>query len=91
MENNKIHYIGINIANSKREELKDLNIIDATSKHMEVITYREIEELLKSIPEIHHSVIEQAIQNRNYELLGVTIVMAISQQAQKNITEAIYP
>jgi len=84
---NKIHQIGSPVNHLS----KDLHIIDVTNKHLGNIKFEEIEELLKSIPKIHHSVIENAVQNRSYELLGVTIVMAISQLAQANIKKALYP
>lgn len=84
MENN-IHDL------NSGQTTKDLHIIEVTNKHLGNIKFEEIEQLLKSIPKIHHSVIENAVHNRNYELLGVTIIMAISQLAQANIKNAIYP
>ena len=87
MDKNNIHKIGSPINATS----KDLHIINVTTNHMDKIKYKEIEELLKSIPEMHHSIIEKAVQERKYELLGVTIVMALHQAAQDNITKALYP
>ena len=86
MENN-IH----DLKSGASHTTKDLHIIEVTNKHLGKIKFEEIAELLKSIPEIHHPVIEQAVRDRNFELLGVTIVMAISQSAQENIKKALYP
>ena len=85
MENN-IHHINVSKLSPKQK-----HIVDVTTKHMENIKYEEIMELLKSIPEVHHANIEDAIQNRKFELLGVTIVMALFQISEDNITKALYP
>jgi len=84
---NKIH----DLKSGANYTTKDLHIIEVTNKHLGNIKFEEIEVLLRLIPKVHHSVIENAVQNRNYELLGVTIVMAISQIVQRNTKEALYP
>lgn len=87
MTDKKIHYLG----SEKPFDSKDIHIAKVTNKHIGNIKFEEIAEFLKTIPEIHHPVIEQAVKDRNYELLGATIIMAIYQLAQENITKALYP
>ena len=81
---NKIHYIdGVSP--------KQKHIVDVTTNHMNNIKYKQIKELLNEIPEVHHSTIEDAVRNRKFELLGITIVMALFQSSEDNITKALYP
>lgn len=88
-----IHKIG-----SARQSGKTLNaegqklqqIIDLTELHIGKITFEGVKTCLKNIPEVHHSVIEEAVRERNIELLGTTVLMAIYQLVQDDIKKANY-
>lgn len=88
---NKIVSFGSPRQCGKSGASKDIHIMQATNTYMDKIKYKDISELLKSIPEIHHDIIEKAVRESSYELLGVTIVMALFEAAQDNIKKALYP
>ena len=87
MENNNVHNIDATKTYLTRERL----LAEETNRQIGNIKFEEVEKLLQAIPKIHHSIIEQAVRDRNYQLLGVTVAIALSQSLQSNIKKALFP
>lgn len=87
-----IHTIGSNhtYKASNVEGMKLQRIINMTEEKIGNISFEEIQELLKTIPEQNGKDIEEAVKARNVEDLGKFILMSIYQVAQDKIKKAVY-
>ena len=72
------------------EGMKLQHIINMTEEKIGKISFEEIQELLKNIPEVHHESLERAVHEREAGLIGTIILMSIYQVAQDEIKKAVY-